>query len=161
MDFSPLSSCVIGFPRQEYWGGLPFPFPGDLPDPGVEAASAALQGDSLPLSHQGSPPLCYKRLLIFEIQSVESIVGKEFQKHSNKWSIRAWREKTVQGYVIWQDFLRSSEGLSLRMGFVCSYAFPWACTCWTPMSDLSSEGCRLTLACPENQATPLSNVLSE
>ena len=35
----------IGFPRQEYWNGLPFPFPGDLPDPGIEPRSPALQAD--------------------------------------------------------------------------------------------------------------------
>ena len=52
---SPLS---MEFPRQEYWSGLPCPAPGDLPNPGVKPispASSALQGDSLPLSHQGSP----------------------------------------------------------------------------------------------------------
>ena len=37
---------------KEYWSGLPFPFPGDLPDPGIKPMSPA---DSLPLSHQGSP----------------------------------------------------------------------------------------------------------
>ena len=42
--------------RQEYWSGLPFPSLGDLPDPGVEPGSPALQADSLPLSHQGSSP---------------------------------------------------------------------------------------------------------
>ena len=42
------------FSRQEYEGGLPFPFPGDLPDPGIKPASPALQVDALPLSHQGS-----------------------------------------------------------------------------------------------------------
>ena len=44
----------VGFFRQEYWSGLPFPSPGDLPDPGIEPASpvsTALQADSLPLSH--------------------------------------------------------------------------------------------------------------
>ena len=45
----------MGFSRQEYWGGLPFPSPGDLPNPGIELTSAALQADSLALSHQGSP----------------------------------------------------------------------------------------------------------
>ena len=45
----------MGFPRQEFWSGLPCPPPGDLPDPGIEPASPALQADSLPLSHQGSP----------------------------------------------------------------------------------------------------------
>ena len=36
------------FSRQEYWGGLPFPSPGDLPNPGIEPGSPALQVDSLP-----------------------------------------------------------------------------------------------------------------
>ena len=44
----------MGFSRQEYWNGLPFPSPGDLPDSGIKPASLALQSDSLPLSHQGS-----------------------------------------------------------------------------------------------------------
>ena len=41
----PLS---MGFSRQEYWGGLPFPSPRDLPDPGIEPGSPAWQADSLP-----------------------------------------------------------------------------------------------------------------
>ena len=40
----PLS---MGFSRQEYWGGLPFPSPKDLPDPGIKPRSPALQADSL------------------------------------------------------------------------------------------------------------------
>ena len=45
----------MGFLRQEYCSGLPFPSPGDLPNPGIEPASPAMQADSLPLSHWGSP----------------------------------------------------------------------------------------------------------
>ena len=41
----------VGFPRQEYWNGLPFPSPGVRPNPGIEPASPALQVDSLALSH--------------------------------------------------------------------------------------------------------------
>ena len=41
---APLS---IGFSRQEYWSGLPFPSPGDLPKPGIEPRSPALQADAL------------------------------------------------------------------------------------------------------------------
>ena len=55
------ASLSMGFSRQEYWSGLPFPSSGDLPDPGIERkspAASALQGDSLPLSHQGSPISC-------------------------------------------------------------------------------------------------------
>ena len=37
----------MGFSRQEYWSGLPFPSPGDLPDPGIESRSPALQADAL------------------------------------------------------------------------------------------------------------------
>ena len=37
------------FSRQEYWSGLPFPSPGDLPDPGIEPMSPAFQAVSLPI----------------------------------------------------------------------------------------------------------------
>ena len=43
------------FPRQEYQNGLPFPSPGDLPDPGIEPASPAWLAESLPLSQKKSP----------------------------------------------------------------------------------------------------------
>ena len=48
----PLS---LGFSRQEYWSGLPFPTPGDLPDPGIEPGSPALQADSLLTKLWGKP----------------------------------------------------------------------------------------------------------
>ena len=47
----PLS---MGFPRQEYWSGLPFPSPGDLPNPGIEPMSLMSPEDSLPLAPTGS-----------------------------------------------------------------------------------------------------------
>ena len=49
----PLS---MEFSRQEYLSGLPFPSPGDLPDPGIEPGSPALQADSLPFEPPGNPP---------------------------------------------------------------------------------------------------------
>ena len=52
------ASLSMGFPRWKYWSGLPFPSLGDRPAPGIEPASRALQLDSLPLSHQGSPHSC-------------------------------------------------------------------------------------------------------
>ena len=48
----PLS---MGFSRQEYWSGLPFPSSGNLPDPGIEPMSSALQADSL-LTELGGKP---------------------------------------------------------------------------------------------------------
>ena len=49
---APLS---MGFSRQEYWSGLPFPSPGDLPSPGIEPRSPALQENSLPTELHGKP----------------------------------------------------------------------------------------------------------
>ena len=45
----------MGFPRQEYWGGLPFPSPGDLPDTGINPRSPALQADALTSEPPGKP----------------------------------------------------------------------------------------------------------
>ena len=45
----------MGFPRQEYWSELPFPFPGDLLDPGIKPVSPALQADSIPTEPPGKP----------------------------------------------------------------------------------------------------------
>ena len=47
----------MGFSRQEYWSGLPFPSPGDLPDPGIEPGSPTLQADALPSKPPGKPRL--------------------------------------------------------------------------------------------------------
>ena len=47
----------MGFSRQEYQSGLPFPSPGDLPDPGIELQSPALQSDSLLPKPPGKPIL--------------------------------------------------------------------------------------------------------
>ena len=60
---APLS---IRFLRQGYWSGLPFPSPGDLPNPGIEPGSPALQADSLPtelfvFSKTSLEYLCFKR----------------------------------------------------------------------------------------------------
>ena len=48
----------MGFSRQEYWSGLPFPSLGDLPDPGIEPGSPALQADSLPTEPPGKSSTC-------------------------------------------------------------------------------------------------------
>ena len=63
---APLS---MEFSRQEYWSGLPFPIPGDHPNPGVEPMSPALQVDSLPSEPPGQPLIsrkCSLRLLVKE-----------------------------------------------------------------------------------------------
>ena len=53
---SPLRLLSLwGVTREEYWSGLPYPSPGDLPNPGIEPRSATLQADSLPAEPQGNP----------------------------------------------------------------------------------------------------------
>ena len=53
---APLS---MGFSRQEHWSGLPFPSPGDLPEPGIEPGSPALQADALLSETPGKPQLIF------------------------------------------------------------------------------------------------------
>ena len=62
----------LEFSRQEYWSGLPFPSPGDLPDPGIEPGSPALQVDALP--------------------SVESVISWQLVSVLNCWS-PSWYQK--------------------------------------------------------------------
>ena len=54
------SPLFMGFSRQGHWSGLPFPSPGDLPDPGIEPKPPALQADSLPSEPQGKPAYVIK-----------------------------------------------------------------------------------------------------
>ena len=55
MDYSPPGSPSMEFSRQEYWSGLPFPSPGDLPDPGTEPRSPILEADALQSEPSGKP----------------------------------------------------------------------------------------------------------
>ena len=55
------ASLSMGFSRREYWSGLLFPSPGDLPDPGIKPRSPALQTDALPSEPPGKPLLYTRR----------------------------------------------------------------------------------------------------
>ena len=71
------ASWSMGFSRQEYWSGLPGPLLGDLPDPGMEPSSPALQADSLPLRHQRSPvnfPQALKCFFFFLSQKKRNLI---------------------------------------------------------------------------------------
>ena len=69
----------MGFSRQEYWSGLPFPSPGDLPNPGMELGSPALQTDSLPTELRGK--LLYltlnpvARFFFFKLKTIVALDG--------------------------------------------------------------------------------------
>ena len=66
------ASLSMGFSRQDYWSGLPFPSPGDLPDPWIEPGSPALQMDALLSEPPGKP-------------SVDSIQFSSVQSLSPVW----------------------------------------------------------------------------
>ena len=51
----PQALLSMGFSRQEYWSGVPFTVPEDLPDPGIKPRFPALQADSLPAEPTGKP----------------------------------------------------------------------------------------------------------
>ena len=57
MNYRHQASLSMGFSRQEYWSGLPFPSSGDIPNPGIEPGSPALQADSLPFEPAGKPKI--------------------------------------------------------------------------------------------------------
>ena len=63
----------MGFSRQEYWSGLPFPSPGDLPDPGIEPRSPALEADALI-----SEPTKLKTKIWVEMQKQQWLNKKDF-----------------------------------------------------------------------------------
>ena len=64
--YTPLS---MGFSRQEYWSGVPFPSPEDLPDPGIEPRSPAVQADTLP----SEPPGKFKSSVILPVLNFEKL----------------------------------------------------------------------------------------
>ena len=55
MDYNLPDSSVMGFSGQEYWSGLPFPPPGDLPNPGIEPGSPAVAGSFFTAVPPGNP----------------------------------------------------------------------------------------------------------
>ena len=89
---APLS---MGFSRQEYWSGVPFPSPGELPVPVIEPVSPELQADSLLLGHQGSNKWGYH-------SETESCSGKHFKGQQTirdfiSYSILSIKIKTRKG----------------------------------------------------------------
>ena len=80
---APLS---MEFSRQEYWSGLPFPFPGDLPNPGIKARSPALWQILYCLSHQRNAPVHPKGQVILITREIYDRVH-----YRSSWPTIAWR----------------------------------------------------------------------
>ena len=86
---APLSTW---FSRQEYWSGLPFPSPGDLPDSGVEPMSPALQESSLPLSPLWSPDRSVMQQKILAFVILISLDSYLYIQHERIISCVLWRK---------------------------------------------------------------------
>ena len=92
---APLS---MGFSRQEYWSGVPFPSPGDLPNPGIEPMSLALAGDSLPLDHLENP---YIKDYNHANLTDKEMTGKERKKQAQVKGM----DNTKEGTGLMRNFL--------------------------------------------------------
>ena len=92
----------MGFFRKEYWSGLPFPSPGNLPDPGIKRRSPALQADTLPSEPPGKPSGPQRSMTIV-IKSTEAwprgatpcprpgVVAKRSNPTSKEWQLHRCR----------------------------------------------------------------------
>ena len=69
------ASPSMGFSRQEYWSGLPFPSSGDLPNPGIKPGSPTLEADALPSEVPGKLPNLY---LMSNMVSLQGHVPEDF-----------------------------------------------------------------------------------
>ena len=63
----------MGFSRQQYWSVLPFPSPGDVPDPGIEPRSSTLQADALPSEPTGKLITSKRKLLLCLCETVREL----------------------------------------------------------------------------------------
>ena len=83
------ASLSMGFPRQEYWSGLPFPSPGDLPNPGIESAYLALAGRFFTYEPPEKPSWLILEFTLWSIQfypfwQMYNIMDPSFQNHREK-----------------------------------------------------------------------------
>ena len=90
----------MGLPRQEYWSGLPLPFPEGLPDSGFEAGSPTLQADSLASELPGKP----------------WVIGRHLTRHS-WWEEHSDRTEAGKGETVSED--KESSVVDLQDAGVC------------------------------------------
>ena len=129
---APLS---MEFSRQEYWSGLPFPSPGDLPDPGIEPWSPALQADALPSEPPGNPEFIYT--------TQENRPRSSFHVFSSVWEGGAKTVKKEYG-----------EDRGQSKSSVCSLIWKPLNTCWDAWGSRLHHLC-VACSCQSSGAHPL------
>ena len=95
---APLS---MGFSRQEYWSGLPFPSPGDLPDPGIERRSPTLQADSLPCEPPGKHVAYYCKVIAVGDMLVDCLTEGPTHKSFDSLFAKIIKNFTGLYYGLW------------------------------------------------------------
>ena len=121
----------MGFSRQEHWGGLPCPSPGDLPDSGIEpesSASPTLQADSLPTEPPGKPQMRWLNRNLFSHSSLEGRrlrsrcqQGHAFLEASKAESFLAFSWLPVVPSSLWHFWLIDH----FSSVFTCKDVIPW------------------------------------
>ena len=105
-------ACLsMGFPRQEYWSGLPFPFPGDLPVPGIEPGPPALRADSLP-ELQGKPNLdsilkSRDMTLLMKVHIVKAMVFPIVMYGCESWTVKKAERRIIDAFELLEKTLES------------------------------------------------------
>ena len=136
---TPWNIQSMEFSRPEYWSGQPFPSPVDLPNPGIEPGSPALQGDSLPAELQGKPkrhrrhrfnPWVRKIPLRWKWQPTPKFLPGKFHGHSelqSKGSQKSDKTKQLSEHACMHTCLAvSCKVPSWKLGFLycCSDYHP-------------------------------------
>ena len=127
----------IGFSRQEYWSGQPFPSPGDLPDPGIEPRSPALQAEALPCELQAQL-LCDMWDLSF-LSKDGTLIARQILNH--------WTSKEVLRNILYRALSMSSQKKVLphskSSGFFFVGLYRKQILRWRFLSQKSIEGSSL------------------
>ena len=108
--WAPLS---VGFSRQEHWSGLPFPSPGDLPNPGSKHRSPALQADSLPSEPPGKPLIMTEADVELETHCT---LGGELGVARLRASPTQLRHPSCRIWSLWFQLLWASVSSSIKSG---------------------------------------------
>ena len=124
----------MAFSRLEYWSGLPFPSPEDLPDPGIEPGSPALQAGSLPTELWGKLPKINKYLL----KEKKNSKPHPFHRNTNLTTIPRWKQlyesSGVQPRGSASQQSTKSKYSCNKMNKKSSYTLPALCIPWASIS---------------------------
>ena len=94
----------MGFSRQEYWSGLPFPSPGDLPDPGIEPGSPALEADALtsvPPGNLGGQSIGASASALPMVHIGKAMVFPVVVYGCESWTIKKTERQRTDAFELW------------------------------------------------------------